>query len=203
MSLQISGLATGTTVRGKVYRMLVVLFVVMLVCTATYLSYSQRLLIEQLVKRQTTDLAESYFDNINTLMLTGGMANRAIPRKKVLARPEVVDARIIRAPATIKLYGPGEAYAAARDELDRRALAGETIYELNNGTDSRVLTVVVPLPASKDFRGTDCLGCHAAHQGEVLGAVRIDYSLKALDAMIDRDLMANIGINSTLRWSVC
>ena len=62
MSLQIPGLTQGATVRGKIYRMLAVLFAVMLVFTAGYLAYSQRVLVEHLVEHQTTDLAESYFD---------------------------------------------------------------------------------------------------------------------------------------------
>ena len=153
-----------------------------------YLAYSQRVLVEHLVEHQTTDLAESYFDNINTLMLTGGMANRDIPRNKLLARPEVLDARIIRGDAVVRLYGPGSDYAAARDELDRSALTGEAVKRIREGADGRVLTVLVPLKASKDFRGIDCISCHASAEGEVLGAVRVDYSLSRLDAAVDRDL---------------
>ena len=198
MSLQIPGLTQGATVRGKIYRMLAVLFAVMLVFTSGYLAYSQRVLVEHLVEHQTTDLAESYFDNINTLMLTGGMANRDIPRNKLLARPEVLDARIIRGDAVVRLYGPGSDYAAARDELDRSALTGEAVKRIREGADGRVLTVLVPLKASKDFRGIDCISCHASAEGEVLGAVRVDYSLSALDAAVNRDLLINIGINSAL-----
>ena len=198
MRLQIPGLGGVATVRGKIYRMLGVLFAVMLVCTAGYLAYSQRTLVNQLVEHQTTDLAESYFDNINTLMLTGGMANRDIPRKKVLAREAVLDARIIRGPAVTKLYGPGDENAQVRDDLDRRALAGERIELIEAGENGRVLKVLLPLPASKDFRGTDCIGCHVAPEGEVLGVVRVDYSLEAFDAAVNRDLLMNIGINSAL-----
>ena len=97
----------GKTVRGKIHRMLIVLFAVMLLTTAGYLAYSQSVLVEGLVERQTKDLADSYFDNINTLMLTGGMANRDIPRQKLMARPEVVEARIMRGPAVTKFFGPG------------------------------------------------------------------------------------------------
>ena len=198
MALEFAALVRGKTVRGKIYRMLVALFGVMLVATASYLAYSQSVMVEHLVERQTRDLAESYFDNINTLMLTGGMANRDIPRKKLMTRPEVVDARIIRGPTVVKLFGAGNEYAAARDDLDRRGLAGEEIIQIDEHEGGRVLTVVVPLVASHDFRGSECISCHAAQDGEVLGAVRVDYSLKALDGAVRRDLLANIGINSAL-----
>ena len=198
MSLESTLSSHGSTVRGKIYRMLLVLFAVMLVCTAGYLAYSQRVLVENLVEHQTTDLAESYFDNINTLMLTGGMSNRDIPRQKLLSREQVLDARIMRTEAVTKMYGPGTEYAQARDELDRRALSGESIRQIVDTDDGRVLTVLIPLPASTDFRGTNCINCHISAEGEILGAVRVDYSLKSLDATVNRDLLINIGINSTL-----
>ncbi|MDJ0741177.1 MAG: methyl-accepting chemotaxis protein [Gammaproteobacteria bacterium] len=198
MGSQLAERLQGKTVRGKIYRMLGTLFAIMLVSTAGYLAYSQSVLVEGLVERQTRDLANSYFDNINTLMLTGGMANREIPRTKLMARPEVVDARILRGPSITKLFGPGSEHARAVDELDRRALAGETVSEIRDGEQGRTLTVLVPLPASADFRGTNCIACHVSQQGEILGAVRVDYSLQALDATVARDLFANIGINSAL-----
>lgn len=119
--------ASGRSVHGKIYRVLGVLFATLLVTTAIHTTYSQRSLVEELVESQTTDLAQSYFDNINTLMLTGGMANRDIPRKKVLSRPEVLDARIVRGESVIKLYGAGSDYAKPFDEFDQRGLAGETL----------------------------------------------------------------------------
>jgi methyl-accepting chemotaxis protein len=198
MSPRFAALLKGTTVRGKVYRVLVILFSLMLICTAAYLAFSQRMLVERLVERQTIDLADAYFDNINTLMLTGGMANREIPRKKMLSRPEVIEARIIRAESVARLYGPGSDYARPRDELDRRALAGEPIRLLRDGEQGRVLTVLQPLPAVTDFRGTNCIHCHVAAEGDILGAVRVDYSLSGLDAAMSRELLVNIGINSAL-----
>ena len=198
MDWQISALTQGRTIRGKIYRMLGTLFAIMLVCTATYMAYSQRAMVEDLVEHQATDLADSYFDNINTLMLTGGMANRDIPRNKLLSRAEVLDARILRGDSVIKMYGDGSDYAKPVDELDRRGLAGESIREIRDTPEGRVLSVLTPLPASNDLRGTDCISCHVSAQGDILGAVRVDYSLDALDAAATRDLLTNIGINSAL-----
>jgi len=198
MSRAVLNLNQARTVRGKIYRMLGVLFGLIVISTAAYTTLSQRTLVEDLVQRQTTDLAQSYFDNINTLMLTGGMANRDIPREKLLSRPEVLDARILRAEAVSRLFGPGSDYAKAIDELDRRGLAGETLRMIRETDRGRVMTVIEPLPASNDFRGTDCISCHVAAKGEILGAVRVDYSLEALDAKVSTDLLANVGINSTL-----
>jgi PAS domain-containing protein len=186
------------TVRGKINLTLILLFAVMLLVTAAYLNYSQRSLVERLVEEQASNLADAYFDTINTLMLTGGMSSRDIPRDKLLARPEVLEARIVRGEGVSKVFGPGRDYNRPADDWDRAGLAGETHRELREGADGRVLTLVVPMAAGRDYRGIDCLTCHLVPEGEILGAIRLDYSLKALDGSVARDIWANVGINSAL-----
>jgi methyl-accepting chemotaxis protein len=186
------------TIRRKINLTLVALFSLMLVVTASYLTFSQRSLVERLVEDQATNLADAYFDTINTLMLTGGMANKDIPRNKLLARPEVLDARIVRGEGVKRFFGEGSDHNQPTDDWDRRGLAGESIMELAAGADGRVLTVVIPMPATKDYRGINCLMCHVVPEGETLGAIRLDYSLKALDASVAKDIWVNVGINSAL-----
>lgn len=188
----------GYSIRSKIYITLGILFTLMIVTSATYTTISQRGLVEKLVEHQTAVLAESYFDTINTLMLTGGMANREIPRKKLLSRPEVLDARILRTEAVNKFFGEGMDYSKSVDEYDERALSGEMIHEFRQAEDGRVLTLVIPMAASKDLRGVNCMMCHVVPEGEILGAVRVDYSLKELDASVFNDLTINVLINSIL-----
>ncbi len=188
----------GYSIKQKIYLTLGLLFAFMLVASATYTSISQRDLVEHMVENQTHIMADTYFDSINTLMLTGGMDNREIPRQKLLLRPEVLDARIIRSEVLSKIYGEGTEYAKAVDEYDRRGLQGEYIKEFREGEEGRVLTMVVPMEASSDSRGVNCIMCHPAEEGEILGAIRMDYSLKALDAEVMQDLTVNILMNSIL-----
>lgn len=49
--------------------------------------------------------------------------------------------------------------------------------------DGRVLSVLTPLKAGHDVRGADCISCHTGSKGDILGAVRVDYSLASLDAV--------------------
>ena len=46
------------------------------------------------------------------MMLTGTMAQREVLRNKILARPGVIDARIIRGDEVTKVFGPGYAHQA-------------------------------------------------------------------------------------------
>lgn len=191
-------LPSGLSISTKIDLALVVLFLLILVLSSLYQYNSQRNLVEHLVMDQTETLADSYFDNVNTLMLTGGMANKQIPRKKVTAREEVLEARIIRGQGIINTYGPGTEENKVMDDLDTRALSGEKIDSLYRDENGRVLTVILPMFAKKDYRGTNCLLCHQVPEGEVLGAVRVDFSLKKLDDKVLKELWTNIGLNSVL-----
>ncbi len=188
----------GLSISTKIDLVLIVLFIIILTASSLYQFQSQRSLVEHLVEDQASTLAGAYFDNVNTLMLTGGMANKQIARKKLTSRDDVIDARIIRGEAVRKTFGPGDESNQSKDEWDRQGLRGTSISEFRSGDDGRILTVVVPMPAQKDARGTNCLLCHAVPEGEILGAVRLDFSLNALDSRIFKELWINIGLNTFL-----
>ncbi|WP_213663345.1 methyl-accepting chemotaxis protein [Stutzerimonas stutzeri] len=179
---------------------LALLLVLLLIMSASlYIAAStEKNLVLQVVEQQTKDAADSYFDSINTMMLTGTMAQRDVLRQKILARPGVIDARIVRGDAVIKTFGAGSDHQAPADALDRSALAGKAIMEVTKQDGRRVLTVINPILAHADYRGTNCLTCHQVAENTVMGAVRISYDLKALDAEVERNIWLLGGIQLLL-----
>jgi len=186
------------SVQAKINLALLVVFALVLSASLFYAAITEKRLVLQVVEQQTKDAADSYFDSINTMMLTGTMAQRDVLRNKILARPGVIDARIIRGESVSSVFGPGYAHQAPADALDQRALAGESIIEVVNGQNGRVLTVVNPILGHKDYRGTNCLTCHQVPEDSVMGAVRISYDLSALDSEVDRNIMISAGIQLLL-----
>ena len=87
---------------------LAAIFISLLFASSLYQYRTQQQMVESLVSEQTHTLADSFFDNINTLMLTGQMQKQQIARDKVTQHDNVIDARIVRAPAVANLYGPGQ-----------------------------------------------------------------------------------------------
>jgi len=141
--------------------------------------------VMQLAIDKTEMLARTYFDNVNALMLTGTMANRHITREKILANEDVTTAKIIRTAAVSSVYGKGEAEEAAADEVDRQGLSSKSpLIIRKEDSAGRQVSVVIPMLALKNYRGTNCLTCHVVDEGTVLGTVRIDYSLKNLDRSV-------------------
>ena len=120
------------------------------------------------------------------------MSTRTILQEKLLNRDEVVEARIIRADSVVAMFGAGNEDQGIEDELDAEALTGERVLHSAVVDGERLLTVIEPLIASSDYRGTDCLGCHAAQEGDVLGAVRLTTSLAAVDKKIERSVQVAV-----------
>ncbi|AJE15180.1 methyl-accepting chemotaxis protein [Stutzerimonas balearica] len=177
------------SVQTKINLALLAVLVLIMSASLFVAADAEKKLVLQVVEQQTKDAADSYFDSINTMMLTGTMAQREVLRKKALARPGVIDARIIRGEPVIKTFGPGFDHQAPVDALDRAALTGEAIVKVTKQDDGRrVLTVINPILAHSDYRGTNCLGCHQVPEDSVMGAVRIAYDLDALDQQVNRNL---------------
>lgn len=186
------------SVQTKINIALLSVFFVVMAASLVFSVSNEKKLVLEVVEQQTKDTADSYFDSINTMMLTGTMAQRNVLRDKILARPGITDARIIRADLITSVFGPGYDHQAPTDELDRRALAGEEIIEVSDDGRGRVLTVINPIHASKDYRGTDCLGCHQVAPDSVVGAVRISYSLDALDNQVEHNMWMAVTIQLLL-----
>ncbi len=191
-------LSKNLSVQAKVILTVVLVFILVMLAVLVHNAISERALILNIVEQQTKDAADSYFDSINTMMLTGTMANRDITRNKVLERPGVLDARIVRTPAVSDVFGPGFPHEQPADSLDERALNGEQVIELSNNEKGRILTVVNPVVAEKDYRGTNCLMCHQVPENSVIGAVRISYSLAELDSQVDRNLVISAVMHMVL-----
>lgn len=186
------------SIKTKINIALLLVFALVLSTSLFYSAYNEKRLVLRVVEQQTQDAADSYFDGINTMMLTGTMAQRDVLRQKLLARPGVIDARIVRGAPIVQAFGKGHDYQQPADAFDRRALAGEAIHDVTQGKDGRVLTVINPIRAHRDYRGTNCLSCHQVTENTVMGAVRISYDLSALDDQVDRNILISAGLQLAL-----
>ncbi len=180
----------GLSIQTKVNLSLAVVFLIILVSSLTAIYRSESALVSEVVKKNTTATADSYFDSINILMLSGAMGNRQALQKKILANPDVIEARIIRGDLVSSVYGPGTADSKIMDDLDRRAMKGEQIIEEVDDVDGHRLTVITPMKAQSDYKGTNCLLCHQTDEGNVLGAVRVTYSFESLNSTIRSNLIS-------------
>ncbi|WP_417546008.1 methyl-accepting chemotaxis protein [Marinobacter sp.] len=169
-------------------------FSLILVFTVLYSASAQRDHMEEFSHKYVDGLAKSYFDGLNTMMVTGTISNREVLRDKVMAPEDVLDVRVIRSDQLNRMFGGGTKAEQARDPADKQALAGERIERYSSNDDGRIYTLIEPVIAREDYQGVNCLGCHQAQEGDVLGAIRVDYSLAESDDRLHQQLLASGGI---------
>lgn len=177
------------SIQHKVYLALGLIFLLVLVVVISIAVSAEKKMSVDMVHGQLRDKASGYLDTMNMLMISGAISNRELVRTKILSDKNIVDARIMRAPQIDTLYGKGFEHEYPADELDRRALAGEEILHETNDKNGHIMTYLVPVRAHEDYRGTNCLMCHQAKEGDVLGAIRISYSLDELDNHIQNNML--------------
>ena len=187
------GFISRQSISKKVSFAVTIVFALVILVLTSYSIQREKARIMEAVQQQTEDLTTMYFDSLNTMMLTGTMAERQIVSQKMLAREGVVEARVIRGQPVINQFGPGFPEEAAKDDLDMRALNGEQIDLINEKNGKKILTVITPFRATENTRGVNCLRCHTVTSGEINGAVRVSYSLEKMDAVIRHELWMAIG----------
>ena len=187
------------TIAHKLLLTLFIVFTVVLITSLAYESRQQKVLLESVISEQTLDKAGNYFDSLNMMMLTGTMAQRETLRDKVLSHSGIENVRVIRSPAVTNIFGPGLNDQAPVDEFDQRALQGELITEtITTTNNSQTLLVALPMKASANYRGTNCLQCHIVPEGEVLGVVRLEYNLNPLYQRVNEQLLVAGGIMAVI-----
>lgn len=172
----------------KINLALVMIALVFLSTTIFFFYDDEKVLAEHFVEKNLESIALNYFDSVNTMMLTGTIANRQLIQKKIISQDDIVEARIIRAPVLNKVFGKGNADQSAKSDFERAGLAGTKAFEQFSKNGSRMMSFIMPIKASDDYRGTNCLTCHQVENNEILGAVKITYDLSSVDKTITNSI---------------
>lgn len=190
----------NSTITSKLLLTLISVFAVVLAVSTTYQYTQQRDLLNSVLSEQLHDKASNYFDSLNMMMITGTMAQKETLRQKALAQDGIEQVRVLRADAVSKLYGPGQENQKPLDDIDRRALNGETIIEPISTDWGKGLVVALPMKSSSDYRGTNCVACHMAEEGTVLGAIRLEYNLSHVNQMMSKHTVIAVGIMASIAF---
>lgn len=187
---------TTSSIQVKVALAVSLAFASILLVSTFLTVTSERRLASRIGMDKARVVGHSFFDGVNTMMLTGTLDQKASLRTKLLGEQGMIDLRIIQAPGMLSPSpAPG---SMPTDVLDERALSGEAVTELSEKGGQRMVTVVSPITVTSNYYGTNCLTCHQLAEGTVIGAVRTTYSLAELDGQHNRNLLINTSINLAL-----
>lgn len=183
------------SLRTKVNLTVGLVFLLMMVLVTTAAVTHERDRLMEAVEQQVKEMTTLYFDSLNTMMLTGTMDQRSILRNKMLARKNILEARVIRGQPVAAQFGPGYPDEAPLDDLDNQSLSGEQIIRVEESAGQRMITVITPFKATENTRGVNCLQCHNVPSGAVNGAIRIGYSLADVDSAVNREFWLTVSFN--------
>ncbi|MFV8457037.1 methyl-accepting chemotaxis protein [Vibrio owensii] len=189
-----------STITFKLLLALIAVFTCVLAVSTGYQYYQQKTLINDVLSEQLHDKASNYFDSLNMMMLTGTMSQKETLRQKALAQEGIEQVRVLRADTVSKFYGPGDANQKPVDDIDQRALSGELVIEPISADWGKGLVVALPMKSSENYRGTNCVSCHIAPEGEVLGAIRLEYNMNHVNSLINKQAMFAMGIMSVIAF---
>ncbi|CAH1531377.1 Methyl-accepting chemotaxis protein [Vibrio jasicida] len=189
-----------STITFKLLLALIVVFTCVLAASTGYQYFQQKTLINDVLSEQLHDKASNYFDSLNMMMLTGTMSQKETLRQKALAQEGIEQVRVLRADAVSKFYGAGDANQKTIDDIDQRALNGELVIEPFSADWGKGLVVALPMKSSENYRGTNCVSCHIAPEGEVLGAIRLEYNMSHVNSLINKQAMFAMGIMSVIAF---
>lgn len=175
---------SGMSLARRIQLTLLGIALILLSSTVIFFYYDEKALTEELVEQNLENMALNYFDSINAMMLTGTIANRQIMQKKMLSHESIVEARILRGTGITSVFGAGHSDQAAKSAFERSGLKGEKSLKIFELDGQRLMSLILPIEATDDYAGTNCLTCHQVDKGEVLGAVKLTYDLTDVDESI-------------------
>ena len=116
-------------------------------------------------------------DGLSAHMLSGTMDKREFFLKKISASKGVEALWIFRSKSVEEQFGKGLNNELIRDKLDQKALTtGEVQKQITENMHSAKLRVTTPYIAKE--QGTpNCMQCHHANEGDVLGAISIVFDI--------------------------
>lgn len=122
--------------------------------------------------------AEYVRDGLTAHMVNGIMDKREFFLNNIKNHKDIKDFWIIRAPAVIKQFGPGFKNEGARDEIDKEVIkTGQMRYTIKENSNEATLRVTIPYIASA-YGSPNCLQCHDAKEGDVLGAISVKFDIQ-------------------------
>ncbi|MDX9766193.1 MAG: diguanylate cyclase [Ectothiorhodospiraceae bacterium] len=119
------------------------------------------------------------------LNLTQAMVNGVIDKRsnflQQLSHIEGLDyARVVRGPDVVRQFGPGLPNEHANDEIEREVLrTGKPFYEVGEDGFEAHFRSTIPYIASNQG-AVNCLQCHEAEEGAVLGVVTLTTTISHL-----------------------
>lgn len=124
--------------------------------------------------------AEIVRDGLTAHMVNGIMDKRQFFLANIANIKDVQALWIVRSEKVVAQHGEGMENERPRDAIDTKVLKeGVIVREIREDTKNAVLRVTIPYIATA-YGNPNCLSCHDAKEGDVLGAVSMEFNINAI-----------------------
>ncbi len=131
-------------------------------------------------KNSALILAKTIRDGITSLMYLGVIGQRDIYLERIKETQEdgnIKKIKVLRGEKVIKQFGQPRVFEVPDQEIEFQVLkTGKMAERLDEFHTNPVYELVIPYKASSKGR-VNCLQCHQAEEGDVLGAISIQFDL--------------------------
>lgn len=142
--------------------------------------------------------AEIIKSGLTAHMVNGMMDERGFFLQHIEQSENINQLWIARSPTVIKQYGEGFNNEIPRDRIDKEVLqTGKQISKITETTDKSLMRITIPFEASS-FTNPNCMSCHNASEGEVLGTVSMVMDITDVRTGSLKTVVYNVGITILL-----
>lgn len=144
------------------------------------LALSYRMLSLRESKSKALAIADLVRDTLTSYMVMGVIDKRNEFLDRIREIPGVESIRVIRGEAVVKQFGSNSSLEAPQDDLEKKVLAeGKVVEFLDEGIEKATYRVAIPYKAVPT-KGINCLKCHQAKEGEVLGVISLTMDITSV-----------------------
>lgn len=122
-------------------------------------------------------IADLVQDGLTAHMLSGTMDQREFFLNRISAAKGVESLWIVRSESVIKQFGKGYNNEIIRDTLDEKTLKTGNVHKQNEESSHNAKLRISTPYIAKENGNPNCMQCHQAKEGEVLGAISIVFNI--------------------------
>jgi len=160
-------------------RLLAIAFLLFVLFVATGGYFFRKIVLNE-SKSKAETISELVRDTLTSYMVMGVMDRRDEFLNRIKQVPGVERIKVIRGESVVKQFGAGMASEVPEDDLEKEVfIKGKAIEQLHENFEKITYRLVIPYKA-ESVKGINCLSCHRAKEGEVLGAISLTMDLSQI-----------------------
>ena len=180
--------------RQKVIIALVIIFSIFFVLMIISTTLNFREYGIKTAENKATLTAEIVKIGLTSPMVNGIMGQRDYFLNQIGSVEKISELWIARSPTVIEQYGEGHNNETPRDRIDTEVLKSGLTKSLTTETASKsIIRVSIPFVAT-EYGTPNCMACHKAKEGEVLGVVSMVMDITEIRTSSLRTVLYNMAI---------